>query len=338
LTHNCRQQNLAELADGRIYRRAWLLMLWLVACVCACTTEPNGLSSGRPTLAPTLAESGARATTQPAATITLSPSPVPPTPTPEPPAVARVNGEPITQEAFLRELLRYEAAQQALDRDAAGAEHQVLVLDTLIEMVMIRQAAAANGVTVSEQQVDAEIDRLKQYGGDTQSFQQWLETNLYQEPEFRETLHTQMLVQAMAERIAATVPETMTQVHARHIVVADETTANQVLAQLQQGTDFATLARETSLDESTRLGGGDLGYFPQGFLLSPEVEEAAFGLQIGETSGVIRSAFGYHIVQVTGRDPARPVATEVLQRLREQAFQRWLFSLWDTAVVERYTQ
>ncbi len=63
-----------------------------------------------------------------------------------------------------------------------------------------------------------------------------------------------------------------------------------------------TLASEA--DPVTR---GDLGWFPRGYLLQPEVEEAAFSLQPGEVSQVIKSAIGFHLVQVIEKDPARPV-------------------------------
>jgi parvulin-like peptidyl-prolyl isomerase len=118
-------------------------------------------------------------------------------------------------------------------------------------------------------------------------------------------------------------------------VVDAPETAELVLARLQEGTDFATLAIEYSLDESTRLNGGDLGFFPRGLLLSREVEEAAFALEVGATSGIIPSNFGYHIIQVLGRDAARPVTPEVQQRLREVAFEIWLQQLWAAALVQR---
>jgi len=70
-------------------------------------------------------------------------------------------------------------------------------------------------------------------------------------------------------------------------------------------------------------------------LLSPEVENAAFALEVGATSGLVTSSFGYHIIQVLEKDPARPVTPDIQQRLREIAFGNWLQQLWATATVER---
>ncbi|RME36452.1 MAG: peptidylprolyl isomerase, partial [Thermoflexia bacterium] len=111
-----------------------------------------------------------------------------------------------------------------------------------------------------------------------------------------------------------------------------------LLAQLQSGADFAQLARLYSQDESTRDVGGDLGWFPRGVLLAPEVEEAAFALQAGQVSPVIRSAFGYHIVQTLERAENRPISPENLQLLQEQAVQRWIEQLWNQAAIERYVE
>jgi parvulin-like peptidyl-prolyl isomerase len=144
-----------------------------------------------------------------------------------------------------------------------------------------------------------------------------------------------MISQEMYAQVTTDLPDRVEQVHARHIVVDSIEMGEFILAQLQEGIDFATLAIEYSLDESTRLNGGDLDFFPRGLLLSPEVEETAFSLETGATSELVMSSFGYHIIQVLEKDPARPVAPEAQQRLREIAFESWLQELWATATVER---
>lgn len=276
------------------------------------------------------------ASVAPVPTTTPIPPTVTPSPTPEPPAVARVNGQAITLEDFERELARYEAAQHSLGNSLPANEHayQSEVLDYLIEQALIAQAAAAEGLAISEPELDAEIERLEAET-DPAEFAQWLQTNQYTQDEFREVLRAQLLTQAMISRVATSVGPTADQVHARHIVVASTETAQAVLAQLEQGADFAILARSYSLDESTRMNGGDLGFFPHGLLLAPEVENAAFSLAVGETSGLVESDFGVHILQVIEREPGRPLPTEIQQRLRAVVFEEWLDRLWQTATVER---
>lgn len=72
----------------------------------------------------------------------------------------------------------------------------------------------------------------------------------------------------------------------------------QIQGQLQQGTDFATLAREHS-DCPSSSKGGDLGSFGRGQMVGP-FEDAAFGMEVGQTSGVVETPFGYHLIQRTG--------------------------------------
>ena len=67
--------------------------------------------------------------------------------------------------------------------------------------------------------------------------------------------------------------------------------------QVGEGGDFAALAKQHS-DCPSGASGGDLGFFGRGQMV-PEFETAAFGMQVGETSGVIETAFGYHLVQRT---------------------------------------
>lgn len=313
--------------------RTWITLIGLILLLAACSQTPT------PTLAPTAAAVVVEpsATTIPTFTPMPTATPEPPTPTPEPPAAARVNGQLITLDSFERELARYEAAQEALGRNPAdaGSLYQVQVLDAMIEQVLIEQAAATAGVAVSDEALAAETARLIEATGGQASYAEWLVLNQYSEDEFKQVLRSQMITQTMNERVAGEVADTAEEVHARHIVVDSAETAQEVLAQLEGGTDFATLAAAYSLDESTRQNGGDLGFFPRGLLLAPEVEEAAFGLSAGEVSGIIESAFGFHIVQVLEKDPARPLTPDLQQRLRVAAFERWVGQLWQEAVVER---
>jgi peptidyl-prolyl cis-trans isomerase D len=126
------------------------------------------------------------------------------------------------------------------------------------------------------------------------------------------------------------------EVRARHILFrvspdADEETeaevkakAQDVLQQIQEGADFAAMAREHSEDTASAKNGGDLGFFAKGMMV-PEFEEAAFSLTPGEVSDLVRTQFGYHIVQVEEtreeEDPygkAKPVITDRLKLQQAQ--------------------
>jgi len=90
-----------------------------------------------------------------------------------------------------------------------------------------------------------------------------------------------------------------------HILVDTEAEANDVLAKLKAGSDFAELAKEKSKCPSKDKG-GDLGYIGKGQTV-PEFETAAFALQPGQVSGVVKSQFGYHIIKVTAKQPEKTI-------------------------------
>ena len=99
------------------------------------------------------------------------------------------------------------------------------------------------------------------------------------------------------------------QVQIRHILIAAADTdaqakAEKILADLKGGADFAALAKEYSADPGSAAKGGDLGLFAKGNMV-PEFDEAAFALQKpGELSGLVKTQFGYHILQLEARRPA----------------------------------
>jgi hypothetical protein len=76
--------------------------------------------------------------------------------------------------------------------------------------------------------------------------------------------------------------------------------AEEVLAKLRAGGDFAALAKENSGDPSNKDNGGDLGWFGRGMMVKP-FEDAAFALKPGELSGIVETQFGYHIIKLDER-------------------------------------
>jgi parvulin-like peptidyl-prolyl isomerase len=268
-----------------------------------------------------------------------------PTPTLTPvPLAALVNGEPITLQEYERQIARYEISMLASGEDPGTPEGQAAlaqaredVLEQLIEQRLILQAAEEAGVTVSDAEVEADIQATIDDIGE-EALNAWLMDEGLTREELQEEWRAQMIISRMVDRVISEVPVEAEQVHARHIVVSSEEEARQLLTQLQAGADFAALARAYSLDESTREQGGDLDYFPRGLLTASEVEEAAFALQPGQVSDVIQSPLGYHIVQVVDRVPAMEVTDRNLQFLWNQAREQWIESLWNEAQIERFVE
>jgi parvulin-like peptidyl-prolyl isomerase len=272
------------------------------------------------------------ATPLPAATQTAAP---PPTPTLTPqPLAALVNGQPITLAAYEQELARCQAGQTSAGYEGAGCP--AAVLQSLIEQAVVDQAAAAQGLTVSPEELEAALAQIEHDLGGLEALAAWESAQQYTADEFRAALQADLLRARLAERAIASQPDTVEQVHARAVLVTAEETAQTVLAELQAGADFATVALNYSRDLSSRAAGGDLGWFPRGILTVPEVEDAAFALQPGETSGIVQSSLGFHIVQTIERDPARPLSPAAAQVLRAAAFTAWLDELVAGAAIEQF--
>ncbi len=90
-----------------------------------------------------------------------------------------------------------------------------------------------------------------------------------------------------------------------------EARANEVLTKVKAGTDFAELAKEYG-EDSTKDNGGDLGLFGRGEMVT-EFENAAFSLNVGESSGLVRTQFGFHIIKVTKQEKAKDGTVEKVQ-------------------------
>ncbi len=97
------------------------------------------------------------------------------------------------------------------------------------------------------------------------------------------------------------------EIHARHILVATEKEAKDLIVQLKGGADFEKLANEHSLDKNPNAdNGGDLGYFRKEMMI-PEFGNAAFAIKVGQISEKpIKTPFGWHVVKVEDKRKAAP--------------------------------
>jgi len=264
-------------------------------------------------------------------TATFTPSP--PTATPEP-AAANVNGEVIRRADFEDEIRRFEAAKHEAGIDLATLDgYKNQVLQALIDRRLLAQGARANGIQLETGDVDAAVQDLAAELGGNEAMGVWLAETGYTLEGFKLALEEDMLAARMVESILQDVPENVAQVHARHILLASKDDAEFILEQLAANADFGTLARLYSRDSSTRPDGGDLGWFPRGGLLFPEVESAAFELQPGEISDIVKSDLGYHIVQ-TLETGERPLSPNDLRDMRETAVEDWISTQRESATIE----
>ncbi len=246
---------------------------------------------------------------------------------------AMVNGQPITRQRLQQEVSAQESyASQAADPATFEAE----LLEYLINLELIQQYAAQHNIVVTAGDVQDEIELLR---NEAASQEVELSQITGYPDEVTETIvYETLIVQAVRDSLIAELPTSTTQVHARHILVNDEATANAVIAQLDSGeATFEELARQFSQDPSTAEAGGDLGWIASNDLLNADIEAAIFALPVNvRYPEPVPSTLGYHIIEVVGRDENRPL-TE-MQRINQQqrAFEQLIAEQREAADIDRY--
>jgi len=138
--------------------------------------------------------------------------------------------------------------------------------------------------------------------------------------------------------------QTPERVQARHILLKSDATndaavkvkAEDLLKQIKSGADFAKLAKEKSEDTGSAQNGGELGWIVRGQTV-PEFEKAAFTLKPGETSGLVKTEYGYHIIQVEAHEQAHlkpfdEVKPQLAAELQKQGASQLMQKLTDQAI------
>ena len=217
--------------------------------------------------------------------------------------VARINNEVITKDD-LYEALVEQNGQATLDS---------LISDKIIELELKKQ-----NITVTEESIQEEIDKIaSQYGGQ-EAFEQALSSYGYSLDYIRTNIEKSLEVKKLLEpQITITEDEMKTyfeenkdsfnveeQVKASHILVDSEEKAKEVKSKLSAGEDFANLAKEYSTDISNKEQGGSLGFFSKGDMVK-EFEDVAFSMEIGKISDPVKTQFGYHIIKVEDKKAAK---------------------------------
>ena len=110
--------------------------------------------------------------------------------------------------------------------------------------------------------------------------------------------------------------------------------AQDIRKQIMAGEDFATLAKKYSQDPGSKSRGGDLGYFKKGQMV-PDFEKAAFSLKKGEVSQPVKTTFGYHIIKVYDKKPAKQKSLkDAKQEIRQMLLRKKQFKLRDEIIAK----
>ena len=260
-----------------------------------------------------------------------TPTLIPATSTPEPLA-AVVNGEQILLMDFEEELFRYKSAingNGGVESEMATGDIDSIVIEDMINQILLAQAAQENGFSISEQELNARLEDLANQMGGEDNINNWLSENHYSDISIRKSMARSLAASWQREKITSSVPESAEQVHARQVMFYDEITANRVFQQLENGANFEIVAFQYDT-----ITGGYLGWFPTGYILVPELEEAAFSLEPGQYSPVIQSQYGFHIIFLMERTPDRVFSPDVRKTLQHRALDQWIGERRDQSSIE----
>lgn len=302
------------------YFKGWFWLAIVAFLLASCQSRPTETSL------PNGEETATQATVPSAAPTT---PPELPSPTPQPLAVrisrnGSLAGE-ISLASYEAELKRY---QQATGQEIDPAARQ-RVLDELINLELLAEAAGENGYALGEAALQERIDDLAGQMGGQPALAEWLAANSFSEADFRLQLGRAARAAWMQAKFLEESPTSAEQIHALQLLFRTAEEANQAYASLQAGEDFQSLARQTD-----PLTGGEMGWLARGQLFFPELEAAAFQLQAGQYSPVIQTTSGYHILYVLERQADRPLDTQARLAAAETALQTWLETRRQESLIE----
>lgn len=229
--------------------------------------------------------------------------------------VMRVNGQFVSYGRFLfdyNSIKQYYRSQTGsdgkplIDFNTAEGKKKLLELrkqvqEQLKSDVVTEQLIKTNKITVTSKELDERVDAItKQAGGKDKVNEVLKKYYGWDLNDLKKKLKFQIASEKLQTKLGSD-GEANQQAKAK---------AEDVLKQVQGGGDFAELAKKYSQDSSAAAG-GDLGLFGKGQMV-PEFENAAFALKVGETSGIVKTKYGYHIIKVTEKKDDQIKASHIL--------------------------
>jgi peptidyl-prolyl cis-trans isomerase C len=239
------------------------------------------------------------------------------------PVVARINGELIHRSDVQ---IAYMALPAETKQRFTLEQAYPRVIDEMVSMIVVEQAA-------KKARLDSDPVVRKRIS--------LAQAQILQDAYFNTILTHEVSkdkLQAAYAQYAKEAP-THEEVEARHILVPTEAEANDIIAQLKKGADFATLAKEKTTDPAGKASGGDVGWFTQGDMV-PEFADAAFKLKKGEyTQTPVKTQFGWHVIKVEDRrpikvEPYETVAPRLAQQMAQQLIAQRVKQLDTDAKIE----
>lgn len=279
--------------------------------------------------------------------------------------IAKVNGEVITQEEFdedfeiTKKMRQKQYGEDILSRDMGDNKTYEDVLredmlgNLIIEKIIAKELEEMN-VTVTEEEVKDTIQThyIDELGGEEQ-YQEYLKNNGFTEEFFKKELKKILMYEKHREDFFNKIhlseeeveeyfeenKDAFIKVRASHILVKTEEEGKNILNRLSEGEDFHSLVATESVDGDSAVQGGDLGYFTKGSLLEvyKELEDAAFKLNIGEISDLVKTELGYHIILLEDKkDSYEDLKDDIVPVLKYQKHSEKILELKEKADIKIY--
>lgn len=294
----------------------------------------------------------------------------------KPANAALVNGKPVAYQDFEWELELYNRRLQSQGMQIPEHLQVQVRKEVIVELVnreLIFQESIKKGVAIEPEQVEKELDAIKQRYPDKKEFDAIMGSMKMSEERLKSQIAQRSAITALIEQeIVSKIEisdadvqsfyddntqlfERPEEVRASHILIKvaqdagqeEKAEARKALAEIRKkaeaGDDFAELAGAHSQCPSAQ-NGGDLGYFPKGKMV-PAFEKAAFELELDKVSDIVETDFGYHLIKVTDRraagtvsfDEVRPRIATNLRNERIQAdLVEYLEQLRESATIETF--
>lgn len=175
------------------------------------------------------------------------------------------------------------------------------VMEQLKSDTVTKQLIGKYGIKVSEKEINDQLDQITKQAGGQEKVKDVLDKYYgWSYSDLKDKIRFQLARQKLQEKITND-DSVNSQAKAR---------SEEVLAKVRAGEDFGELAKQYSQDSSA-ASGGDLGFFGKGQMV-PEFEQAAFALQPGQVSDIVKSKFGYHIIKVVEKKDETVKASHIL--------------------------
>ena len=204
---------------------------------------------------------------------------------------------------------------------------------------LVLKKAIENEHEISDKELEEAITKHKEQYGDEFGFESYLKQNNITNDFFEKQVEFSLLQQKLIDSLDKVTEEQINEeyekmkieVHARHILVEDEKTAEEVIAKLNDGEDFTKLAKEYSTEPIAQETGGDLGWFGPGKMVQL-FDTAVFALPENEISEPVKTSFGFHVIEVLDSREIEPEQT--LEELTPQIEENIKKILFEEKLVE----